>query len=211
MSILSFNVSTTGLVGDAINPRRGTIVTTDNLATITTAGYLNNQNASGYPILPTDIFDVIYNYNPATQAGTFGIFQVSYAVATGYSLILTGSTANALLTTAINTMAAGGEIILDKSTATTTAGAATINKQSGVLTTPSLTTASGASYVITLTNSEIKTTSILLCQIMGGTNTTSGITTVATPAAGSATILLNNSGIAAAALNGTVIIGFVVF
>jgi hypothetical protein len=240
MSIISIDVGVTGLVGDQVNPRRNTMVTTDNLSTITTAGYLNNQNTGGNPILPTDTFHVIYSFNPATNIGIFGIFTVSYSVAHGYSLVLwenpgnvllpvvsgnlasfNGTTgqiqdsgivaANVLVNTAVNTMAAGSEIILDKATATTTAGAATVNKQSGVLTTPALTTASGAAYTITLTNSEIKTTSVILCQIMGGSNTTPGITIIATPLAGSATILLENSGVAAAALNGTVILGFVVF
>lgn len=212
MGILSFNVNTTGLVGDQINPRRCTMITTDNLATITAAGYLNGQNNLSNTILPTDIFEVLYSFNALTQVGTFGIFTVSYNQNTGYSLVQwTDNSAQVMLLNAINNMAAGASVVLDKSTATTTGGAATINKQSGVLTTPSLTTASGSAYTITLTNSEIKTTSVILCQIQGGTNTTPGITIIATPAAGSATILLENSGVAAAALNGTVIVSFVIF
>ena len=86
MAILSFNVNTTGLVGQTVNPRRNTMVTTDSLATITTAGYLNNQNRSGDPILPTDVFEVLYSFNQGTKVGTFGIFTVSYSQATGYKL-----------------------------------------------------------------------------------------------------------------------------
>jgi hypothetical protein len=119
--------------------------------------------------------------------------------------------ATGLYTNAVNTMAAGGEIILDKGTGTVSAGAVTINKQSGVITTTSLSTATNASATVTLTNSEITTSSVIVCQIQGGTNTTPGITIVATPGAGSATIVLYNGGVGAAALNGTVIFSFVVF
>ena len=97
MAIISFNVNVTGLVGSAVNPRRCTMVTTDNLAAVTAAGYLNNQNNLGNPILPTDVFDVIYNFNQATQSGTFGIFQVSFSSATGYTLVLWGNPGDVLL------------------------------------------------------------------------------------------------------------------
>lgn len=97
MSILSFNVNVTGLVGETVNPRRNTMVSTDTLATITAAGYLNNQNSSGNPILPTDIFEVIYGYNTSTKAGTFGIFQVSYSSSTGFSLVEWTNPGNVLL------------------------------------------------------------------------------------------------------------------
>ena len=78
MGIIAINVNTTGLIGQQIEPRRCTMITTDNLATITTAGYLNNQNLFGNTILPTDIFDILYSFNQQTQVGTYGIFQVTY-------------------------------------------------------------------------------------------------------------------------------------
>lgn len=76
MSILSINTNTTGLVGSSVDPRRCTMVTTDSYATITAAGYIN-QNVLGQPILPTDIFDVYYNWNVNTQAGDFVTLKVS--------------------------------------------------------------------------------------------------------------------------------------
>ena len=97
MSIIAININTTGLVGETVNPRRCSMVTTDNLATITTAGYLNNQNTGGNPILPTDIFEIIYGFNITTKLGTFGIFQVSYAAATGYSLVQWSNPGDVLL------------------------------------------------------------------------------------------------------------------
>lgn len=87
MSIIAINVNTTGLIGDQVQPRRVTMITTDNLATITTAGYLNNQNLLGNTILPTDVFEVLYSFNTANQQGTFGIFQVTYSSSTGFTMV----------------------------------------------------------------------------------------------------------------------------
>jgi len=153
MSILSFNIQSTGLVGETVNPRRGTIVSTADLSTITANGYLNGQNLLGYPILPTDIFDVIYNFDEVTQAGDFGIFKVSYNIDTGYSLvyqypgnsnvllpvvdgniaIFNGtsgqikdsgeSPANIIFNNETNTMTSGNCLYLDKGTLTLAAGA----------------------------------------------------------------------------------------
>lgn len=103
-----------------------------------------------------------------------------------------------------------GSILLDRGTATSTAGAATINHQSGVVTTEALTTAAASAYAFTLTNSRITTSSIVLLQLMGGTNTTRGIELRAIPGTGSATLSLYNNNVAGTALNGTLIFGFVV-
>lgn len=118
---------------------------------------------------------------------------------------------NAMSVAAVNTMAAGSNIILDKALGTIVSNAVTLNKQSGSLTTPSLSTASGSSYTVTLTNSLITANSLVFCQVEGGLNTTAGITFIVASNSGFATILLENSGVAAAALNGTVIFSFVVF
>lgn len=103
-----------------------------------------------------------------------------------------------------------GQLLFDRGTATSTAGAATINHQAGVVTTEALTTASGAAYSFTLTNSRITTASIVLCQLLGGTNTKHGLSFTAVPGSGSAAISVLNNDISAAALNGTLIFGFVV-
>lgn len=97
MGIIAINVNTTGLVGQSVNPRRCTIITTDSLSTITTAGYLNNQNLLGNTILPTDIFEILYSFNQQTQVGTFGIFQVTYSSSTGFTLNLWENPGNVLL------------------------------------------------------------------------------------------------------------------
>lgn len=98
----------------------------------------------------------------------------------------------------------------NKGTATATAGAATLNKVAGVITSESLTTAAGADYTLTITNSSVAATSIVMASVANGTNTTDGpcIKTVA-PGAGSLVIKVTNSH-ASSALNGTVKVAFAV-
>jgi hypothetical protein len=103
-----------------------------------------------------------------------------------------------------------GSVLMDRGTATSTAGAATINHQAGVVTTEALTTAAASAYAFTLTNSRITTASIVLLQLMGGTNTTRGLELRAIPGSGSATLSIYNNNVAGSALNGTLIFGFVV-
>lgn len=275
MSIVSFNTFNTGYVGESVRPNLCTMISTDNLATITAAGYLNNQNSSGDVIPGNAIFHVIYGYNTSTKSGTFGIFTSSnsggnftltewtnpgnvllpvtsgdFAVFNGTdgqikdagylpsnaaktNVVMLSSASSTsgnlaefsdasgsvedsgtalsavVLKTASNVMAAGSKIILDKGTGVESSNAVTINKQSGVITTTSLTTAQYATETITLTNSEIATTSVVIASIMGGTNTTPGISVSATAGSTSSTIVLTN--LNSSALNGTVIIGFSVF
>lgn len=80
MSIVSFTTDVAGQIG--VNPRRVKMVSTDNLATITAAGYVNQINSEGLAIYKTDIFDVIYSFNKATNAGTYAEFLPSFG-ATG--------------------------------------------------------------------------------------------------------------------------------
>jgi hypothetical protein len=332
MGIVSIFTDTTGQVG--VYPRRVKILTTDSLATVTTAGYLNAEALSVYTIYPTDVFDIIYLYVTATNSGTYGKFLPTFtngiitliqspgtggvvlptianhiatytdtagtlsedaatainggniqaglsgtagtvasfpATAAKGSLVLKGvanagntlttisnaamgqasvvsipdpgtatadfavapaalvnnnlikangtvgliadagiAASNVMSLAATNTMAASSMIILDKATATTTGGAATINKEAGVLTTESLTTVAGSAYAITLTNSKIATTSVILTSYMGGTNPTVNLNISAVAGSGSATISVHNND-PSAAFNGTVIIGFAIF
>ncbi len=114
-----------------------------------------------------------------------------------------------ILTDGIQQLADAAALFLGKSTGTESSNAVTINNQSGVITTVSLTTAQYATEVITLTNSLISATSVVIASIMGGTNTTPGVTVSATADVGSSIITLTNTN--STALNGTVIIGFAVF
>ncbi len=129
--------------------------------------------------------------------------------ATG-STILTITSAGALTPASDITLANGKQLIPDGSTASATAGAATLSKQSGVVTSEALTTAAGAAYTLTLTNTLIAATSIILVSFCNGTNTQGTLELgLVTPGSGSATIVIRNSH-GSEALNGTIKISFLV-
>lgn len=95
-------------------------------------------------------------------------------------------------------------------TAAATSGAATLNKLAGVITSESLSTAAGASYTLTLTDSQIAAADQVFASVALGTATT-GTPTVTTvkPSAGSVVIIVQNVS-AAAALNGTIKVSYAV-
>jgi hypothetical protein len=95
-------------------------------------------------------------------------------------------------------------------TATASSGAATLNSPSGVVTTESLSTAAGALYTLTLTNSCIAAADIVLLNVGLGTNSTGHPDVVSvTPAAGSVSVVVKNTH-GSAAFNGTLIVQFAV-
>ncbi len=79
MSLLSLVRISLGEVG--ILPGSVKMVSTDNLATITAAGYLNGINngsvISGVQLSPSDIIECLYSFNVSTGAGTFTLLTVS--------------------------------------------------------------------------------------------------------------------------------------
>ncbi len=95
-------------------------------------------------------------------------------------------------------------------TATATAGAATLNKGSGKVTTEALTTAAGTTYTLTVTNSTVTANDMVFASLAFGTNSTGSphIQRV-TPGAGTITVIVRNSD-ASAALNGTLVVSFMV-
>lgn len=72
MGILSITTDVVGQIN--VNPRRVKIVTTDSNATITTANYLNKATLMENQIYQTDVFDIIYDYNVSTGAGTYDVY-----------------------------------------------------------------------------------------------------------------------------------------
>ena len=89
------------------------------------------------------------------------------------------------------------------------AGAATLHKMAGVVTSEALTTAQNATYTLTLTNNRIEADDLVLTSLANGTNTQgTPIVTRVTPAAGSVVILVKNMHDAAQALNGTIKVTF---
>lgn len=95
-------------------------------------------------------------------------------------------------------------------TATATAGAATLNKMSGIITTESLVTGIGATYTLTLTNSGALASDMVFANVANGTNTTGNpeITT-AKPSAGSIQIVVMN-GSTTVPFNGNLRITYIV-
>ncbi len=77
----------------------------DNLATITTAGYLNQVNLESNPISTTDVLQVLYSFNPQTQSGTYDIFTVSISSSGVITLVSDTSAGNVLLPVVANNIA----------------------------------------------------------------------------------------------------------
>lgn len=108
--------------------------------------------------------------------------------------------------------ATSGAIVLDTGTktATATAGAATLNKDAGVVTSEALTTAAGATYTLTLTNSSVAAADQVFASVQYGT-ATAGMPCITrvTPGSGSVVIIVQNIH-ASSALDGTIKIAFAV-
>ena len=118
---------------------------------------------------------------------------------------VTGTT---VTSTGLNT-AASLQVDTGTKTAAATAGAATLNKNSGVITSEALTTVAGATYTLTITDSQILATDQVMASVQLGTATTGRPTiTTVKPGAGSLVIVVQNVH-ATAALNGTIKIAFV--
>ncbi|WP_267550372.1 hypothetical protein [Rhizobium rhizogenes] len=94
-------------------------------------------------------------------------------------------------------------------TATATAGAATLNKGSGIVTSEALTTAAGATYTLTITDSTIVASDLVFASVQLGSATTgTPVITTTAVSANTITIVVQNVH-ASAALNGTIKVSFV--
>jgi len=106
----------------------------------------------------------------------------------------------------------GGSLVVDTGTktASATGGAATLNKDAGVITSEALTTAAGATYTLTLTNSSIAAADQVFASVQYGT-ATAGMPCITrvTPGSGSVVIIVQNIH-ASAALDGTIKIAYFV-
>jgi hypothetical protein len=135
-------------------------------------------------------------------------FQVLNGTNNQHITTFSMSNTNASRTVTISDMN-GTMFLSSKANGTEAANAVTASGTSGVITTSGLTTAGGASYAITWTNTFITTSSIIQLTIMGGTNTTQNVTLTATAGSGTSTLTIYNN-TAATALNGTILIGYIV-
>jgi len=84
-----------------------------------------------------------------------------------------------------------GHIGVAGGTVTGSAGAATLNQPSGVVTTETVTTAAGAIHTLTLTNSFIAAADIVLASV-STTGTGTPVVSEITPAAGTCVITIQN-------------------
>lgn len=212
------------------------IQTNDVLSAVLVAGYLNKSKNVYGSIYNNEQMALVYTTDqgpvwlkvsisgvntslvaPSTGTGevTFtGVLTAGHVVsvnnASGIIQDAGFAAAQVMQLNVANTMAAGGSIVLLKANGVEAANAVTANGQCGVITTSALTTAGGASYAITWTNSSIATTSVIGLTIMGGTNTTEAITLKATAGSSTSTLTIYNN-TASTALNGTILIGYTVF
>jgi hypothetical protein len=95
MGIISLITDLPGQIGD--NPRRPKLITTDNLATITTAGYLNPANLEGQSIFTTDVLDVYYGYVNGHTPGIYDSFTATISNSGVITLVLTVPSGSVLL------------------------------------------------------------------------------------------------------------------
>lgn len=197
-----------GMVG--VFPNQKFALFGDNLATVTTAGYLNSVNLESNPVAATDIIQALYNYNNVTKTGTYAVFTVSITNGVITLVQWTDNSAQVMLLNALNTMTDAGQIVLPKVNGTEASNAVTASGAAGVITTSSLTTAGGSSYAITWTNTKITATSVITLCVQGGTNTTENISFSCVPGAGTATLTIYNN-TASTPLNGTIFIGYTIF
>lgn len=152
---------------------------------------------------PSDMDDV---ENFALRDVTAGTAAASKALVADANVDVTG-VRNFGLTGLV--FAAGGTLNADSGTVTLSSNAGTLSKMAGVITTESLTTAAGAGQDLTITNTVVAATDIILVTRNGGTSTGGTPVFNAVPGAGSFVITVDNKH-ASAAFNGTFILGFLV-
>lgn len=94
-------------------------------------------------------------------------------------------------------------------TASATAGAATLNQPSGVITTESLTTTQSSDYTLTITNNKVAATDIVQVTIGGGTNSAgSPVLRTVTVTDSTIVVVVRNMHTSAVAFNGTLKVMF---
>lgn len=172
-----------------------TTITTDAFGQATTISSSDPANANGRYLIAATATPFVSGNFPQ-NSGTGGLM-----VDSGLAV------SNVVSKAAVNTFSGVGSIILPKVNGTEAANAVTASGVAGVITTSALTTAGGSSYAITWTNTVMTATSVVLLTIAGGTNTTENITLKCVPGAGTATLTIYNN-TAATALNGTILISY---
>ena len=205
----AISASTTTVLGAFSSNRRYLLEYSGSIPTVTTAfagGTVNDDDTAyatlvsptftGVPVLPSG-YKVGSTVITATAAEQNYVHGVTSALQT--QLDTKAPAASPTFT---------GTPTIAKANGTEASNAVTASGAAGVITTSSLSAAAGTTYVITWTNTAILTTSIILLQHMGGTNT-KDVSFKVERGSGSATLTINNLDLLAA-LDGTVLIGYVV-
>jgi len=186
----------------------------DDLAAVTTAGYLNDASLDTFPVSQNDIISAFYSYDINTGSGSYALFTVSISNLGVITLSAWANPGEVQLPTVLGDFAvfadASGTIkSIPKASATEASNAVTASGQAGVITTSALTTAASGSYAITWTNALISATSVIQLTLMGGTNTVKRIQFEVVPGAGSATLTIYNLD-TSGALDGSVVLAYTV-
>lgn len=147
-------------------------------------------------------------------------------IATKKRLLLDGVSGDAYVEfdgTSINIVVGGvtvaswnsaGSSVLNADSGTTTASGtggtstATLSKMAGIITTDAITTAAGATHTMTITNTLVASGDLVLVWLVGGANTKPGTQIEALAGSSAITVKIKNNN--AAAIDGTVIFGFMV-
>jgi len=117
--IYQFPTALIGSTGIIPNPKY--MCVGDDLATVTTAGYLNQGSLQGFPLSNDDIISTLYSYNPVSKVGTYTVFSVSISGTGVITLIEDLSEGNVVLPTIASRIATyvdtAGKISDDAATA----------------------------------------------------------------------------------------------
>lgn len=163
------------------------------------AGFLTN----GLPLVGPKTVNGVAQVAPA---GTFDSVKPA-AGALSMDTGLAGGASPQSVATSPWQLAAGVAAEAALNEATATAGAATLNTLGGVVTSEALTTAAGANYTLTLTNSNCTATSVPQVALGSKTNTVTPLQVVSVAGgAGQCVVVVRNGG--SIPLNGTILIAF---
>jgi len=186
----------------------------DSLATVTTAGYLNEASLDTFPVSANDIISAFYDYDKNSGSGSYGLFTVAISNLGVITLSSWANPGEVILPVAAGDFAvfadtAGAIKSVTKANGTEATNAVTASGLVGVITTSALTAAAAGSYAITWTNTLIAATSSIHLTLMGGTNTMKNVQLQVVPGAGSAVVTIYNLS-ADSALDGTIILAYTV-
>ena len=174
----------------------------------TSAVTLTSASATAFNVGANGATNPVFQLNANTASVATGLKITGAAAGSGVALAAISSGSNESLQ--LSPKGTGIVLVGETAAVAATGGAATSNTQRGVVTSESITTAAGADYTLTLTNSKVTATSVIQATADNGTNTTEGLAiNRVTPGSGSAVIKVRNTH-ASAALNGTIKVSYII-